>query len=142
MKQIYSVSFLLIFIFSFSQSEKLVFDYDTSGNQILREYQKENLTKSVAGQSLETLLKPAQDETYIYPNPVDTELTIKWNSSVSHLISKIELIPYNGTIIENIPFISSAGKSVVNMSNRLSGVYYIKIYLSNGRIINHSLIKN
>lgn len=142
MKHFYSLLFIFLFNFIFSQSDKLFFEYDLSGNQILRQYKNESVSQYVKGKSLHSSFKSLHKETYIYPNPVDTELIIGWEPAVSDLISKIELVPYNGTILDNIPFISREGKSVINMSNKLSGVYYIRIYLSDGRIINHSLIKN
>ena len=134
--------FSLFFLFSFSQSGKLIFEYDESGNQKVRKYEKEvkNMYTGLATQSF-TELTP-QNETFIYPNPVTTKLTIRWNSEISGLITKIEMVSYNGTYVENVRFTASEGKSLLDMTYRLPGVYYVKIYLSDGRVISHSIIKN
>ncbi len=140
MKQLYIFLFLGLFFFSHSQTKTLIFQYDDAGNQILREYQ--SATSKVAAETtiLQNIFSP--QETRIYPNPVEAELTISWEPSLIDYIAKIELIAYNGTYVENVPFVNTESKTILDMTHRPSGVYYIKIYCSDGRVLSHSLIKN
>ncbi|MGM5631401.1 hypothetical protein O2K51_10905 [Apibacter raozihei] len=142
MKKSYSALLLFLFVFTFSQSEKLVFDYDISGNQVLRKYQLENQKKFREESSLDALDKSSEKRILIYPNPVETGLFIEWDSSIANLLTKIELVPYNGNAVEEVKFIASERRIWINMAYRLPGVYYFKIYCSNGEVLLHSVIKN
>lgn len=141
---------LLIGIISLT-AQSLYFDYDISGNQELRILQYDD------SQSIPVPLNPepvfiipvpdgpimytATNGLEIYPNPVETELIIKWDTQIANLLVKIELSAYNAKLIEEVKFRASDQKAVLSMSQRPSGVYYVKIYCSDGRIINHSIIK-
>lgn len=141
---------LLIGIISLT-AQSLHFDYDISGNQELRILQYDGNPKPIPGPlDPEHVITPVLDEPImytatngleIYPNPVETELIIKWDTQIANLLVKIELSAYNAKLIEEVKFRASDQKAVLSMNQKPSGVYYVKIYCSDGRIINHSIIK-
>lgn len=140
---------LLIGIISLT-AQSLHFGYDISGNQELRILQYDGdhkpIPKRLDPEDVmpileEPIMYTATNGLEIYPNPVETELIIKWDTQIANLLVKIELSAYNAKLIEEVKFRASDQKAVLSMNQRPSGVYYIKIYCSDGRIINHSIIK-
>lgn len=151
MRYFYLFLFCLLYRIEFIQAQNLYFGYDDSGNQVLRklEYddvrapisrllQPESIDPSAVG---EPIMYTKNNEIEIYPNPVETALTIRWNPVIANLLIKIELLAYNATLIEEVKFKASERKAVLNMGPKPSGVYYVKLYCSDGRIIHHTVIK-
>ncbi|MCO6564842.1 MAG: T9SS type A sorting domain-containing protein [Apibacter sp.] len=151
MRYFYLFLFFLLYRIEFIQAQNLYFGYDDSGNQVLRklEYdevrdpisrllQPESIDPSAVG---EPIMYTKNNEIEIYPNPVETALTIRWNPVIANLLIKIELLAYNATLIEEVKFKASERKAVLNMGPKPSGVYYVKLYCSDGRIIHHTVIK-
>jgi len=133
------MSFFIIVLSSslcFSQ-KKLVFEYDAAGNQTLR-----NLV-NVGTSSVVDMTTVLSDEPtlQIYPNPVSTDLNISWDKAGSDYVTQIEIHAYNTFGVENVKFLAVGNRIVLDMSQRPAGVYYLKIHLKEGKIINRSIIK-
>jgi hypothetical protein len=151
MRYFYLFLLCLLFEIKFLHAQKLYMEYDDSGNQIVRKLEYDNMSKPIPGpfksESID-LLSIGDPITYsrnseieIYPNPVETALTIRWNPVIANLLIKIELLAYNATLIEEVKFKASERKAVLNMGPKPSGVYYVKLYCSDGRIFHHTVIK-
>jgi hypothetical protein len=65
------------------------------------------------------------DQVEIYPNPFNSEFTIDLKSAKG----SIEIMTYTGQIVGKQHFAS--GRHQINMSNSISGVYFVKVLLEN-----------
>lgn len=74
------------------------------------------------------------DKILIYPNPVNEEFEIKLNSDVQ--IKSLGMVDFLGN---NIPLI--AVQNNISLRNSKSGIYFLKIELSNGSVLTKKIIK-
>ncbi|WP_164875601.1 T9SS type A sorting domain-containing protein [Apibacter sp. HY039] len=149
MKKIY---FLIFSVFAFtnlySQKLNLTFEYDGAGNQIIRKYVSTigittyNQSQEEQEPEVSRGARLSETKVQVFPNPVLTILTIQWENNLSNPVKRIELLPYNSEAIENVSFKHSENKTTLNMTDKASGVYYLKIHFTDGVIVNHKLIKN
>jgi len=69
----------------------------------------------------------------IYPNPVLNKLTVQSKQK----INKIELLDWNGKILKKV-----MDTNEMNVNEFPKGIYFTRIYLSNGKTLNHKIVKN
>lgn len=85
-------------------------------------YLDENLSTSVfANQNLE-----------IYPNPTKDWLTVKSATS----INRLEILDTNGRVVR-----AYSKKNTISLKSLLKGVYFVKIYFSDGKAVTQKIIK-
>ncbi len=73
----------------------------------------------------------------VYPNPITDRLLIHYDNKDSEVvISSISVIDATGKVV-----ISNKNKKRVNFSSLTPSVYYLKILLSNGEVLNKTIIK-
>ena len=85
-------------------------------------YLDENLSTSVfANQNLE-----------IYPNPTKDWLIIKSATS----INRLEILDTNGRVVR-----AYSKKNTISLKSLLKGVYFVKIYFSDGKAVTQKIIK-
>lgn len=155
MRKFISTYFFIFFIhISFAQIidpnyKSVSFLYDEAGNQILRKANSFEISESfnkVTSVSLSTETFPEDlffEHIQLYPVPVQSNLTIKWDNEVNGEIFAIGL--YNHSQIsffykENTTSLN--GQIDINMSSYYAGIYIIQFTLTDGRVYSKSIIKN
>lgn len=137
------VLFLLItFLFVgnvYSQvPDKIYFEYDSAGNQIVR-YTCANCKnsnqnpKEFTNLNEEDLIKSfPNDVISYYPNPVKEELYIKWEILDYNNVNEILLYDFNGRLIYNKKELNSATNITLNFSTYSKGIYIAILSYNNG----------
>lgn len=135
---------------------KLVLSYDNAGNTNRIYYanassepsgtanisNKDSITSSI---STRTASAPSTEAItkmiYVYPNPNRGKITVSWDNSVDHLIQSMVLGNVGGI---NIPLAikteNGQRKATVHF-NGPTGVYILKIWLTDGRQLSKTLLK-
>jgi hypothetical protein len=126
------------------------FEYDNAGNQTRRKFiylsarpssnsitQKE---KMVAKQEdyIESDIYP---EISYYPNPVRSELFIKWTDTAEKDIQTIELYDLSGKLFMTYKNQSSLDANTINFENYPTGIYNIMLLYNSGEIKNLKVVK-
>lgn len=112
----------------------LNFEYDESGNQVLRELiciscddECVSCRKSKAEKS-DTISEDSQLQ-YInlYPNPVQEVLNVQWELSKGTVVNKIELFSFNGKLLASADNLAKSESTTLNFTNLAQGVYTVII---------------
>ena len=107
--RIVTVLISMITCLGFSQS-KIVFTYDSAGNQVTRNFCKDGDCGTAAREEVAEVAKAAEEveekeqlenndfdkSIAVFPNPTKGQLTISWNSEYSNAIREIVLIDVVG----------------------------------------------
>jgi len=135
-------------------ANKMYFNYDEAGNQILR-YEDLITSSSTApveeGSKITTLHNQniiSEDDFWnnirIYPVPVKEFLTIDWSEKVDDFISEVSLYEQN-----TLHWVFQSKKAdilnrslKINMSQRYRGVFVLTFVLKDGRRISKNITKN
>ena len=137
-------NFLLLFCFLTSafivaQPTKIRFDYDSAGNQIVREYcincaAKQSTVSKDVSQIKSTELQKFLDEDdfYYYPNPVKEELFLHWKTGTSEIIATIKVTSINGVVLKTIENINIQNDVSISFLEYPSGTYIIELVNLNG----------
>ncbi|WKS95297.1 hypothetical protein [Riemerella columbina] len=146
---------LLSFIsICFYSQQRIIFKYDASGNQIYRG--KEQLLVSNLGMPEKPILMPLditneaidEDELFwthiqLYPVPVSSVLTVRWDTEVNDLVDSVTLYNHNQLINlftqRNIPNLNYQVE--INMKPYRLGVYILSFQLKDGRVLTKNIIK-
>ena len=142
MKKKFYILAMLWPLFGFSQ--KLVFSYDESGNQIER---KEGIRSSRAASEelLASIEKYESNDTIsngfmVYPNPTTGPITLKWKEEYLGKVASITLSDMVGRS-EEIEFKSNELEVQVDLTTKLQGVYIINFHLIEGPRVDKKIIK-
>ena len=130
--------------------DKLVFNYDSSGNQILRD----NICLNCSASAVETpqdslpagINDPeAQDwlakKFVASPNPVTNILNVEWVTSVQNKIEKISLFGGNNQLLRTLNTSNKINSAAIDFSNYPSGFYVLLVMYENGKTKTHKIIK-
>lgn len=129
-----------------AQNQKIRFDYDTAGNQIVREFCSNCLSKTET-KNLEELkdnelMKFNPDDSFsYYPNPVKEELYLKWDSSKETKISSIALFGLNGALLKSFDQQENLMSQSIYFEKYPSGMYFIVLTYTNGEEKSIKIIK-
>ena len=130
MKKNYTLLFFLFSLFASAQV-KLVFNYDTAGNQVLREICLSCTSKNV--KAIEDLKEEdllVIDEISYYPNPVSEELYLSWELVDEKKVSQLQVLSMSGQTIKTI--VPDRGQLTLGFQGYPSGVYFIVFSYNNG----------
>ena len=128
----YTTVVCLISYFSYSQTT-LSFDYDSSGNQTVRE-----IICLGCRQSMEEVANPEllQSKEHLgiryYPNPVTTELFIEWDIKENDNISSIEVFSVKGDLIITMKNPKNSSSAILNFTPQAEGLYNIILLYESG----------
>ncbi len=117
-----------------AQLNSLSFDFDPSGNQIVREliHIPNRHSNSIESNStLEYKLSDVYNDISYYPNPVKEELFVKWINTSEKNVSSIVLYDTSGQLINQFKDLKSQEMLVINFSNYSKGYYYIILIYNN-----------
>ena len=142
---------LSLLSFSCYSQNKLLFEYDTAGNQIKRSIcvnclfrSANNIArpKEIAKLEDKDLIKTDPEDTIsYYPNPVKEELFIKWELINGVKVTEIQLYSLSGQMLRNIPKLENQNSESITFQEYPSGIYSVLIIYSNGEQKTLKIIK-
>lgn len=126
------------------------FLYDLSGNQTKREMiflaakNSNSLSDSnvISKKNNEKKMSISEysDITY-YPNPVRSELYLKWENSKNTSVVKIELYNNGGQFVNRIPIAQGSKDAAINFESYPTGVYMLTLIYGNGEKKTLTIVK-
>jgi hypothetical protein len=125
------------------QSDKsIAFDYDDTGNQKLRHmiYIAAKPKNNADQNSMQKLLDSKQpfkqtedyDDISYFPNPVNSELHIKWVNKENHIMKTIELYDFAGKMAQVFQQNSNSESLEIGFGGYPSGIYTLTLIYTNG----------
>jgi Secretion system C-terminal sorting domain len=129
---------LLTCILGFGQ-QKIRFDYDAAGNQIVRDFCLTCLAKTAENTKDILLLKsvdlqkfsPEDDFSY-YPNPVKETLFLKWNNQTEAFIVAIKIFDIHGAKLKSFENQEQTNNQNISFMQYPAGIYIISLTYNNG----------
>lgn len=140
--------FCLLGISSKAQN-KLSFDYDAAGNQILRQWCSgcHSKTTNETPKEIEEI-KPEdlqkfypEDVISYYPNPVKEQLYLKWEVINNNNVVSIELYNLNGQTIKSYKKLEGTNSFTISFSELPKNVYSLNLIYANGEQKSIKIIK-
>jgi hypothetical protein len=137
MKKIYL--FFLIFLGISVHAQKLSFDYDEAGNQILRSWCANCLSKSPQDpiknfddlEDIDLEKFHPEDEISYYPNPVQEQLFLKWKLVNEKKVNEIRLYNLNGQLLKVIKNLSNSDNYIFSFGDLPQGLYNLILIYNN-----------
>jgi hypothetical protein len=150
-KRLILTAFILIHISSNAQT-KLIISYDTSGNQMQREYCNGCSSRSASQikktDSLNVVAKEESlpkeqlaDAIAILPNPTQGQLVLSWGTDLAKRIQQIKIVGYHTPFQKVIPYQSTQQTVSIDLSREPSSIYIVQFYLLDGSLITKKIIK-
>ncbi|WP_415060166.1 T9SS type A sorting domain-containing protein [Flavobacterium sp.] len=138
------------FIFYKSSAQKIRFEYDFAGNQILRTLcancssrVNENNIKEFDDLEENDFLKFfPEDEISYYPNPVKEDLFLKWNFYDEIFVNEIEIISLNGMSLKKIKNNDEKKSILISFAEFPTGIYFVNLIFKNDDFKSIKIIKN
>jgi hypothetical protein len=125
---------------------KIIFSYDTAGNQVNRELCINCLTgKKVKNEKeikKEDLIKSeVSDQISYYPNPVEQELYLSWDLIESNAVSSIQVYSLSGQLLQSFHNRDKINLQTISFQSYPRGVYAVVFLYSNGKQKSIKIIK-
>jgi hypothetical protein len=145
---------LFLFLFSltiYSQQQKILFQYDKAGNQIVRSLCIN--CPSTTGKTNEAIVKAEEikeedlqkfspeDVISYYPNPVKELLFLKWELTNDNKVTEIQLHSLNGQLLKTISKLESVDTQTIHFQSYPSGVYFLLLVYTDGEQKSIKIIK-
>ncbi|MBS3992186.1 MAG: T9SS type A sorting domain-containing protein [Bacteroidetes bacterium] len=119
---------------------KMIFEYDQSGNQIKRQLClncpiPDRIAESqINSESVEKNLLNFFEGDVIsyYPNPVEETLYLKWQLVNKNFVSYINVYAVNGQLLKTYKNLELKDSNVLFFSEYQSGVYSVVLFYTNG----------
>lgn len=131
MRKNYTLLFFLFSLFVTAQ-DRILFSYDTAGNQVLREICLNCATsknvKAIKDIKDDDLL--VMDQISYYPNPVSEELYLSWELVDEKKVSQLQVLSMSGQTLKTI--VPERGQLTLGFQGYPSGVYFIVFSYNNG----------
>jgi Secretion system C-terminal sorting domain len=147
MKLLFLFTFLFSCFYATAQN-KIVFTYDTAGNQILRElciscnnpnakYIKDpkQLTKE------DLITSDVSDLISYYPNPVQQELYLSWQLANNNAVRAIQVYDLNGRLLQSYNGLESLNLQTIPFASYPTGMYAVVLVYSNGEQKSIKIVK-
>jgi len=141
MKKITTLILFTIGIFSQAQ-QKITFNYDAAGNQILRELclsgcsqsaKQVKDTKEIEALTDDDLLKfSPEDVISYYPNPVKEELYLQWQLTDDNYVSRVHIYSITGQVLNTYQGNERINNLNIPFQNYPSGVYLVLLSYKDG----------
>jgi Secretion system C-terminal sorting domain len=145
---------LLLFLFfvsantSNAQLQKLSFDYDAAGNQIVRQWctschsktgETPKELKDITENDLQKFYP--NDVISYYPNPVKEQLYVKWQLIDNNTVSSIQLYNLNGQLLKEFKGMNGKNDFSISFSNYPQNIYSLNLVYTNGEQKSIKIIK-
>lgn len=119
-------------------AKKLTFGYDTAANISRIYFANAGSTSGGNSHSLEAI----KSLIYVYPNPTKGTIRVVWDSTIDHLISRAVLGSVSGISVPlTIKTHNGQREGIITFSGP-TGVYGLRIWLTDGRDLSITIIKN
>ena len=147
MKKFFVFSMFLIGFFQvYAQTNKLLFSYDTAGNQITRtlcvncpaNLGRPAKPKEEKTPEIETVVI---DKVTFFPNPVQEELNIKWELIDNKTVENISVYNLNGAIMQIYSDLKTENIKTIPFGIYPSGMYIVSLTYSDGEQKSLQIIK-
>ncbi|TGD59903.1 T9SS type A sorting domain-containing protein [Flavobacterium humi] len=130
-------------------SQKLSFDYDAAGNQILRQLctnchskNSNGPSKEIADIKEEDLQKfYPEDVISYYPNPVKEQLYLKWELINNNKMNTIQLYALSGQLLKLYDKLENTDNYTMSFQNLPQGLYTLLLSYTNGEQKSIKIIK-
>jgi hypothetical protein len=134
----------------FSNAQRLRFEYDAAGNQILREWcpscssrNSQEVLKEVSDLKDSDLEKFFPDDVIsYYPNPVKEELYLKWELINENKVQSLDVLSMNGQLLKTFKDNLQQNSFVISFRDYPNGIYFLNLVYSNGDQKSIKIIKN
>src|SRR5690606_21858910 len=143
MRYIFVFICLLFCNILFSQmvsNNNLQFEYDSSGNQIKREFKNNTIIIEGDLEELPFFSSQFEERLRIYPNPTYGKLFIECDREFSVYLSKIEIVSNFG-FVQNVSINYLNRNLDVDMTKFDKGVYFVRFYFTDGSSLSKKIIK-
>jgi hypothetical protein len=132
-----SAAFLFAGILYGQAPDKIYFEYDIAGNQIVRyvcsSCKFSDNIKEIVNLTEEDLIKSFPDDVIsYYPNPVKDDLYIKWQIIDNNYVKEIMLYDFNSRLIYTKNDLSDKDNITLNFSPYSKGIYLAILVYNNG----------
>lgn len=131
---------LLFCTITICAQDKLVFNYDTAGNQILREKVCLNCMAQARPEAVmnDSINSQADDpvmefQLKSYPNPVVDDLYVEWINNPEFLVSKIQLFSNNSQLLLDVAINDKQGEQAISFTGLPLGIYHVVVYYNNNQ---------
>lgn len=140
----------LLFSITITNAQKIRFEYDSAGNQVLRTWcptcpsrTANQPVKEIAKLDQSDLQKFFSDDVIsYYPNPVKEELYLKWDLVNNNKVSSIDVFSLNGQVLKSIKENLSENSLLISFQEYPIGVYFLNLNYTNGEQKSIKIIKN
>lgn len=128
----------------------VAFDYDDAGNQIKRRFiyvasgvyrQTNQITDKQVNIEKELIESDIFSDILYYPNPVQSELFLKWKNTDVNFVDRIELYSLSGQLIKKISTIKNLEETTVDFQSLPSGYYNLLLVYNSGEAKDLKIIK-
>jgi hypothetical protein len=150
MKKIITLLLLGICAFSSAQ-QKITFNYDSAGNQILRSLclsgcnptgKTVDEAKEMEAVTQDDLLKFSEEDVIsYYPNPVKEQLYLRWELINDNKVSSIAVYEMSGQILQNFSRTESTYNQIISFGEYPRGVYLVVLNYTSGEQKSIKIIK-
>jgi len=133
MRILLAISFTFCCLFLWAQ--KVCFEYDLAGNQIVRELCINDVSGKAPNQTANE--EPdfqkffPEDVISYYPNPVKEELFLKWNFIKENKVTKIEIYNLNGQSLATFNRLEKENSTIISFAVYPVGIYQVVFYYTN-----------
>ena len=134
MKQIIRSAMFFAGISLYGQEPTIVFSYDSSGNQKMRELICVSCSaqRPAGDYSKENPISSSDDpELFYYPNPVLEELYVEWINHDNFIVTDLEVFSMAGQLITKIDNLSTTNSANVSFNGLTQGIYNVVLNYSN-----------
>ena len=140
----------LLFCTTITNAQKIRFDYDSAGNQVLRTWCLYCPSRT-ANQPVKEIAKLdesdfqkffPEDVISYYPNPVKEELYLKWDLINDNKVSSIDVFTLNGQVLKSIKENLSQNSLLISFREYPIGVYFLNLNYTNGEQKSIKIVKN
>lgn len=139
--------FLLLLSIGGLKSQTLIFEYETGGNQIIRQYCATcSPTSKSVDKTDKTIVEkeefpPSTYQVKIYPNPTKDKANLVWSPELGDIIQKVEYVAYNFAQYREIPFNKRENRVTLDLSNQPIGMYIVIFHLNTGEKLTYKVLK-
>ena len=133
---------------AWTQENQLSFDYDDAGNQIKRYFTIEPsaTTRALENKDVLALLPEEEDELgkrfKLYPNATKGLVTVKWEPDTKVSIKRIDKTPSGGYDHVELDYKAVDNNTIqLELTGQRNGIYFIRLFLSDGRMVTKKVIK-
>ena len=134
-----------------AQENQLSFDYDIAGNQIKRYFTVEpNTTRDLSNKELLTSQpedghladEDLENKFKVYPNSTTGLVAVEWEVETNVSIDRVDLTPSGGFDHVELDYQSIDNNTIqLDLTSERSGIYFIRLFLSDGRMVTKKVIK-